>query len=310
MSRTLRGKQGCWTCKLRKKKCDEAKPKCLACQTLSVTCYGYGPKPDWMGHTDKESAILDDIKASIRLVPRRKPKGQSTQTATPARLAPKSTTASDESSQQIGQANGISPQTSSSNDRGESPDETAEQLSSLQIQDHSPSHEERADLVIYPIIPQDSALLMQYLDHTFPLQFPMYNPRFPDGGRGWLLTLLLHTAPLYHAALALGAYHRLLSNFVMAPPACRSAATLKHAHHFEQCLANVQQAIREMTQFVSGSRELEIGTAMSIVHLVFLEVSKSWAFFDLRRSNTYFGADVHKLWRQLADTPRWSNRDV
>ncbi|KAL2206910.1 hypothetical protein CC79DRAFT_1370305 [Sarocladium strictum] len=272
MSRPLRGKQGCWTCKLRKKKCDEGKPKCQACQTLSVTCYGYGPKPEWMGDGDKEAAVLDEIKASVRLIPRRKPKGRAAETATPARLAPKATIISDESSQTGSQGNNTTPEASSSNGQKASPDDTAEQLSSLHIQDSSPDNEERTDLVVLPIIPQDSALLMQYLDHTFALQFPMYNPRFPDGGRGWLLTLLLHTAPLYHAALALGAYHRLLSNFVMAPPACRSAATFKHAHHFEQCLSNVQQAIREMTRFVSGSRELEIGTAMSVVQLVFLEM--------------------------------------
>ncbi len=58
------------------------------------------------------------------------------------------------------------------------------------------------------IMPANEAfLLMHYLDNVFPLQFPMYKPSFIDGGRGWFLSLLLRTKPLYHAALALASFH-------------------------------------------------------------------------------------------------------
>jgi hypothetical protein len=57
------------------------------------------------------------------------------------------------------------------------------------------------------IPPSDAILLMHFLDHVFPLQYPMYHPSIVSGGRGWFLSLLLRTKPLYHAALALSSYH-------------------------------------------------------------------------------------------------------
>ncbi|OBT67210.1 hypothetical protein VE03_02777 [Pseudogymnoascus sp. 23342-1-I1] len=54
----------------------------------------------------------------------------------------------------------------------------------------------------------DLELLMHYLDHVFPLQFPVYRPTVVAGGRGWLLSILTTTKPLYYAAISLAAYHR------------------------------------------------------------------------------------------------------
>jgi hypothetical protein len=49
---------------------------------------------------------------------------------------------------------------------------------------------------------------MHYLDYVFPLQFRFYEASPFDGGRGWLLSILLRTKPLYYAAITLSAYHR------------------------------------------------------------------------------------------------------
>jgi hypothetical protein len=81
-------------------------------------------------------------------------------------------------------------------------------------QSDSPSHSVLAPC--RPVVPggstsiipaNEAVLLMHYLDNVFPLQFPMYKPSFIDGGRGWFLSLLLRTKPLYHAALALASFH-------------------------------------------------------------------------------------------------------
>lgn len=61
---------------------------------------------------------------------------------------------------------------------------------------------------------QDEAiLLMHYLDHVFPLQFPFYRPTQAEGGRGWLLCILMRTKPLYHAALSLAAFHQHIETY-------------------------------------------------------------------------------------------------
>jgi hypothetical protein len=42
-----RSKTGCLTCRKRKKKCDEAKPRCMNCEKNSVFCEGYPEKQIW-----------------------------------------------------------------------------------------------------------------------------------------------------------------------------------------------------------------------------------------------------------------------
>ena len=68
-----RSTQGCWTCRLRKKKCDENHPSCARCTSLRIICDGYGPKPHWMdrGDMQREQAryktqIIARIKQAMR----------------------------------------------------------------------------------------------------------------------------------------------------------------------------------------------------------------------------------------------------
>ncbi|ERS96053.1 uncharacterized protein SPSK_00709 [Sporothrix schenckii 1099-18] len=53
---------GCWTCRARKKKCDDGQPSCDACAMRSITCYGYGAKPAWMDGGDEEKEMLRTMK--------------------------------------------------------------------------------------------------------------------------------------------------------------------------------------------------------------------------------------------------------
>ncbi|KAI0076017.1 hypothetical protein K474DRAFT_1675932 [Panus rudis PR-1116 ss-1] len=59
------GKGGCWTCRVRRKKCDEEREgdSCKTCLRLRIKCLGWGPKrPEWM--RDKEKVA--EYKASIK----------------------------------------------------------------------------------------------------------------------------------------------------------------------------------------------------------------------------------------------------
>ncbi|OBT39050.1 hypothetical protein VE00_10879 [Pseudogymnoascus sp. WSF 3629] len=75
MSRKLasRSTHGCWTCRLRKKKCDENHPSCSRCTSLQIACDGYGPRPYWMdrGDLQREQArykthIIAQFKTAMR----------------------------------------------------------------------------------------------------------------------------------------------------------------------------------------------------------------------------------------------------
>lgn len=69
-----RSTHGCWTCRLRKKKCDENHPSCFRCTYLETICDGYGPRPYWMdrGALQREQAgykkrIIAQIKSAKRI---------------------------------------------------------------------------------------------------------------------------------------------------------------------------------------------------------------------------------------------------
>jgi hypothetical protein len=70
----LRSPNGCWTCKLRRKKCDERQPRCLACETLEIPCDGYGLRPDWLDG-DERAQRLERIKIAVKNTTLRKRRG-------------------------------------------------------------------------------------------------------------------------------------------------------------------------------------------------------------------------------------------
>ena len=117
-----------------------------------------------------------------------------------------------------------------------------------------------------PISAHEYTLVMHFLDNVFPLQYPMYKPRIIEGGRGWLLAVLLRTKPLYHAAMALSAYHGRMIVLAELHPPCRVGALVEKERHLETC-------IKSLSQFVQGSSlNNGLGILTSVVQLVFLEV--------------------------------------
>ncbi|WVW86445.1 hypothetical protein I302_108493 [Kwoniella bestiolae CBS 10118] len=58
-----RGKTGCLTCRIRKKRCDEAKPTCNNCARLELECMGYSvQRPGWLKEKDMEMRLREEIK--------------------------------------------------------------------------------------------------------------------------------------------------------------------------------------------------------------------------------------------------------
>jgi len=91
MSGPLRSKQGCWTCRLRKKKCDELHPHCSTCKALSITCYGFGQKPEWIDNAEKRKQVVASLKELVKQTSRHKLAAEAAkQRSQPVLLAPKS----------------------------------------------------------------------------------------------------------------------------------------------------------------------------------------------------------------------------
>lgn len=106
---------------------------------------------------------------------------------------------------------------------------------------------------------------MHFLDNIFPLQYPVYKPGVLEGGRGWLLPLISSTHPLYHAALAFGAYYRAVT-LPSTSQSSRVAASVEQGKHFEVC-------IKEINLFTQrGCQYNKLGIITTIIQLVFYEV--------------------------------------
>ncbi|KAI0687729.1 fungal-specific transcription factor domain-containing protein [Cytidiella melzeri] len=60
---------GCWTCRIRRKKCDEERvdgDSCKTCKRLGIKCLGWGSRrPDWMRDKEKVAHYKADIKAQL-----------------------------------------------------------------------------------------------------------------------------------------------------------------------------------------------------------------------------------------------------
>lgn len=173
-----RSSTGCWTCRLRKKKCHEERPTCSTCNSLRIICHGYGEKPSWMDGGSSEKAESERIKKVIKQNKKHK-------RAIVSPVVP-------------------------NNDPGSTP------ITDTSMKDAEPSEATQSPSCVSCSLTtmmdgyhgREATLLMHYLDVIFPLQFRFYRPSVSEGGRGWLLSILLHTKPLYHAALSLSAYHQ------------------------------------------------------------------------------------------------------
>lgn len=66
MPAKVRSSAGCWTCRLRRKKCDERRPVCDACAALEITCHSGGEKPEWMDGGARQKDMADKVKAQVK----------------------------------------------------------------------------------------------------------------------------------------------------------------------------------------------------------------------------------------------------
>jgi hypothetical protein len=189
MSVSARSKGACWTCRLRRKKCDEERPECAACASLSVPCYGYR-KPSWADGGAQEREKIHELRLAIKAASSEKRRRTIRQQA-----YRKSNKVQSERISETASPEDIVP----ADVERQAIDYSADLTTLPQRQ-----------ISIPPIELQDSEanLLMHYMDHVFPLQFPLYRPSPSEGGRGWLLSILLRTKPLLHAAVSLAAYHQ------------------------------------------------------------------------------------------------------
>ncbi|KAF4172531.1 hypothetical protein CNMCM8694_001044 [Aspergillus lentulus] len=169
MPEGARSNNGCWTCRIRHRKCDESLPACRECTERRIHCHGYGPQPGWVQDPVNLKKELQRIKRAVKENFRQTKKIQN------ARLARR---AKDDSRLPLQAGH----------------------------EHETPGTSQQPKRNIHMSF-REAELLTHYLDYIFPMQYPYYRDNPYLGGRGWLFWLLTKKGPLREAALTLAALH-------------------------------------------------------------------------------------------------------
>lgn len=216
---------GCWTCKLRHRKCDSKTPACRECLDRQIPCHGYGPKPLWMDGAVAETRELTRIKKAVKQHVRNLRKSQNRDRQaerdrhSAARTNPPQVPSENLATPPTRAVVVLSPPSPSEQAPEDAFHELGEGCSGDLVSpssghSHDPVQDERStstgpqSTFACVFRPESASLVMHYLDHVFYWQYPYFQPRSRLGNRGWLLAYLSNGGPLYHAALALSALHR------------------------------------------------------------------------------------------------------
>ncbi|KAJ9151647.1 Transcriptional regulatory protein pro1 [Coniochaeta hoffmannii] len=255
-----RSSDGCWTCRLRRKKCDEIRPVCMACSALEIDCLYSDVKPEWMDGAEKQKEKADWLKLEVkRLAGARRERRhmQSLEMGMDglevANATDNMTVAVAPVSSQVASSSGPSVSNGTPQDSG-SESWTVDQsmpsaASSTPPSSFGPAAAPTPPTLIGMQVPlhrvglddQDLSFMMVYLDFTFPFLFPFYRPHVLDGGRGWLLVIMMRNKALFHIALTLSAY--LLSE-IMKNGADTHGDCLRH--NWDSLQEQQQLAMREL----------------------------------------------------------------
>ena len=194
-----RSSNGCWTCRLRHKKCDENHPVCDTCATLHITCHYDQNKPEWMDggarQGDMAELIKREVKESAHLVPRNRRRAEFT---TDDEIVLSNILPRDPNTLGYDQ---FGPFPESHNTGMDSYPEPP----SMPLQRGADCTNHNARKIV-DFRRSETFLLMFYLEHLVPFFFPFYNPSPLEGGKAWMLELMISSPVVRQAFLCSSSY--------------------------------------------------------------------------------------------------------
>ncbi|KJZ77008.1 hypothetical protein HIM_03329 [Hirsutella minnesotensis 3608] len=279
-----RSSGGCWTCRVRRKKCAENRPVCDTCKALDITCHFEEEKPDWMDGGPKQRDMAEVIKAEV--------KKQASQRRDRKYLeilerGTKLVTLNDDGdvpmSNAVVRMDRDGPSANSDTDRSPSSHETNSTPPSSQTAASPPElpwhiqNFQRND-VPDPVADGDLRFLMIYLDYVFPYLFPHYRPSLLEGGRFWILDSIHSNKSVYHTTISLASsfFAITLAGREGGHEECVSAAIRKLDSQLELGLKELR---KEMSALNASKAGFDIPRGLvvmqSIVQMLLFEVATS-----------------------------------
>ncbi|CEJ89207.1 hypothetical protein VHEMI05064 [[Torrubiella] hemipterigena] len=327
LSGKVRSQSGCYTCRLRRKKCDENRPQCEACQVLEITCHFGDDKPEWMDGGAKQKAMAETIKAQVK---KQASQRRDRKYIDMLEKGTKMVTLDDPSDKRpsVAKVNGISPGTQNGHKTFELSPGSSTATGTTGPSPEAPWHSQ-----LFGASPgnasgksgmegdydagQDTHLIMVYLDFVFPYLFPHYRPPLLVGGRGWVLDVLLHgTRSIFYTAISLSSYFFgvMLANGESNHEECTNRMVHQLQRQMERGLKELQKDIMEINAKKPNFNIREgLKVMQSVLQMLIFEVSTNnndnWRmhldaavalFMQILPDPHNWTENLHTLW-----TPRW-----
>ncbi|KAI0153201.1 fungal-specific transcription factor domain-containing protein [Xylariaceae sp. FL1272] len=262
-----RTKTGCYTCRIRKKKCDEGRPSCLACLSREIPCLGYDVRPSWMLGFRSWQDVLQSEQAkkirktafrnyNLRRGTNRGSEQQHDEDVIPRMLG--------EGHAALGQFG-------------------AKQLT-LQLAHGSPSSIESIwwDSNMSSLSGASSfnfRNVMHFVEVICPLQYGFsslrYHPKYED--HEWLVNEIVENEPLYHAATGLSLCLESGREDGNTSGFCNASVNVRNSQI--KSIQGLQRRVDELAtarqQSVSAPLRMVSGVLAPILHLLSLEIFNS-----------------------------------
>jgi hypothetical protein len=195
----------CWTCRIRKKRCDRKRPACSACRSLDITCHDGDSRPSWVDNDRERDEFADQIKAQIR------EKAECRREKSYVKVMPLGRGKRSKDGLKIA---GRLSKADKHKRKAQVPEESLVKLpghepsrSNMSFAEDSRSDSHPSDPALLGVENDiDLDLEIIFLDYAFPFLFPFYRPSIFEGGRGWLLATLRSSRPLFHTAMGFSTY--------------------------------------------------------------------------------------------------------
>ncbi|KAJ4992913.1 C6 transcription factor [Stagonosporopsis vannaccii] len=254
----------CWTCKVRRKKCNQGLPTCKDCTLLEIDCHYSDNKPIWMDNGIRQQQMAERLKLEVKRNLSRRSRRNKIQTlsrdlsSSPAEANPlppawAPTIVADLNRNQDAPFVSL-PTPPSPPSRVASHDHVNAILSEGPHDNNNASECNHSEIestaAVEPASDFESSLLMSYLDFAFPVLFPFYNPPIIEAGRTWLLTLALKFPAFYHNIIGMAAYFSCAVPVLPSPErdACTELGQVELQAHMQKAVQGVQDSLRRVTR--------------------------------------------------------------
>lgn len=197
--------RGCWTCRLRRKRCDGEDP-CRDCRSLGIDCCFQINKPDWMVRGAKQRQRAEEIKSQIRHNASQRRTQHKVQTLTQQLKGasiltddgspPKSPQGASTADSSVSSGYDVSKTVGGDSLSTSSSPEVASLTAGFRP---APQPEQAQQLL-------EGVLQMAYLDYLFPIIYPFYRTGLAGGGRCWIFPVLLTNTCVRHGITALSSH--------------------------------------------------------------------------------------------------------